>query len=277
MIIREALQQAQHLQHSDSARLDAELLLAEVLGKDRTFLYTWPERPLSAAQQARFLQYLQRRSAGEPVAHILQRREFWSLTLEVNASTLIPRPDTEILVEQALAIVAQQALAQPRILDLGTGTGAVALALASELPQAQVVGVDCNAGAVALAKRNASRLGLTVQLLCSDWLAQVQGPFELIVANPPYIDAADPHLLLGDVRFEPHSALVADNAGLADLHHIAVNAPPYLAPGGWLLLEHGWQQGDAVRQILADAGFDETFTAQDYSANDRISGGQWHG
>lgn len=276
MIIREALQQAEQLYYSDSARLDAEVLLADALDKDRTFLYAWPERELSEHEQLLFLQHMQRRSTGEPVAHIIKRREFWSLTLEVNASTLIPRPDTELLVEQALAVVAQEGLVQPRILDLGTGTGAVALALASELPNARVMGVDSSAEAVALTQRNAQRLKLPIQVVQSNWFARVQRPFELIVANPPYIDAADPHLHQGDVRFEPRSALVADNAGLADLMHIINTAPRYLSHGGWLLLEHGWQQGDAVRQLLAETGFSGIFTAQDYSGNDRISGGQRH-
>lgn len=277
MIISDALRLAQQLQHSDSARLDAELLLAEALGKDRTYLYTWPERALSESEQALYQQWLQRRAEGEPVAHILQRREFWSLALEVDASTLIPRPDTEVLVEHALTLLAQHRVTSPRILDLGTGTGAIALALASELPQAQVIAVDVSAQAVALAQRNQQRLMLEhVRVFHSHWFDAVEGRFDLIVSNPPYIDGEDQHLQRGDVRFEPLSALVAGEGGIEDLAYIAKNASSYLNVGGWLLLEHGWQQGALVQQRLRAAGFSNTFTAQDYAGNDRVSGGQWH-
>lgn len=278
MIISEALNLAQQLQHSDSPKLDAEVLLAEALGKTRTYLYTWPERALTDHEQERYQQWLHRRGEGEPVAHILKRREFWSLSLEVDASTLIPRPDTEVLVEQALVIIAESGLQSARILDLGTGTGAIALALASELPTAQVTAVDFSPQAVALAQRNGERLGLSnARFLHSDWYQAVQGPFDIIVSNPPYIDADDQHLLEGDVRFEPKSALVAQEQGLADLFLIARGATNHLCHKGWLLLEHGWQQAEALRRHLSAAGFDRVFTVQDYSGNDRISGGQWHG
>ena len=276
MIVKEALSLAQTLQHSDTPRLDAEVLLAQVLGKTRTFLYTWPEHLLSDKQIVLYQQWLARRAAGEPVAHIVQCREFWSLSLEVNASTLIPRPDTEVLVERALALVLDEAWTTPRILDLGTGTGAIALALASELPLADLVAVDASPDAVALAQRNARRLQLkNVVTLHSDWWTSVQGLYDLIVSNPPYIDPQDPHLALGDVRFEPLSALVAADNGLADIQHIITHAPNYLNDKGWLMLEHGWQQMPLVRQLLQKRGFTDIFCQKDYAGNDRVSGGRW--
>jgi release factor glutamine methyltransferase len=278
MIIRDALLLAQNIQGSDSPRLDAELLLAEVLGQPRTYLYTWPERTLTPVEQKKYQQWLTRRIAGDPIAHIIQRREFWSLCLAVNASTLIPRPDTEILVERALVIVADQGLTSVRILDLGTGTGAIALALAKELPTAQIVGVDLNPEAIELAQRNGEQLGFQrVSFFQSSWFDAVDGAFDLIVSNPPYISEYDPHLDCGDVRFEPRSALVSGELGLADLKAITANAPRFLAAAGWLLLEHGWQQSEPVRRLLSDNGFTSVFTAQDYSGNDRVSGGQWRG
>lgn len=279
MIIREALRLARQLQQSDSPKLDAEVLLAEALGKTRTYLYTWPERSLSESQEALYLQWLSRRAAGEPIAHIVKGREFWSLPLAVNASTLIPRPDTELLVERALTLIAEQGWSTPRILDLGTGTGAIALALASELPQAQIVAVDSSPDAVALAKGNQLSLGFEqVSVLLSDWYdAVVDQRFDLIVSNPPYIDASDEHLLQGDLRFEPKSALVAGEQGYADLMDITKGACDHLQQGGWLLLEHGWQQAEGVRTHLQAAGFTNVGTWQDYGGNDRLSGGQWHG
>lgn len=226
MIISEALRLAQQLEHSDSARLDAEVLLAAVLDKTRTYLYTWPQYRLTPSQQALYCQWMQRRARGEPVAYITGYREFWSLPLEVNSSTLIPRPDTELLVERALAILAEVELTEPRILDLGTGTGAIALALGRELPGANIVAIDANIDAVELAKRNAMRLGIAnVAVGQSDWFESVRGTFDMIVANPPYIDAEDDHLQQRELRFEPSSALVAAEHGLADLALICQEAP----------------------------------------------------
>lgn len=276
MTVAEALRQAHRLVHSDSARTDVELLLMAVLGCERSYLFTWPEHGLTLDQENRFRGWLDRRAAGEPIAHILERRGFWSLDLEVSPSTLIPRPDTELLVEVALEQLAQSE-AQVRILDLGTGTGAIALALARELPLAQVMATDFLPQVVALAERNRQRLALeNVRILHSDWWQAVTGAFDLIVSNPPYIDEADPHLTAGDLRFEPHSALVAGERGLADLRHIIQGAPSYLAAGGWLLLEHGWQQGESVRQLLSGAGFSDVFSRRDYGGQERVSGGRWH-
>ncbi|WP_304650345.1 peptide chain release factor N(5)-glutamine methyltransferase [Thalassolituus sp. C2-1] len=258
---------------SDSARLDAELLLAHVLQQSRTWLYTWSDRPLSAEQQQAADALLARRLAGEPVAYLLGERDFWSLNLNVNPSTLIPRADTETLVEWALELPLP---ANSRVLDLGTGTGAIALALASEQPSWLVSGVDFNADAVALAQSNAVRNQLErVAFAQSDWYSAVSGDFDLIVSNPPYIDEDDEHMAQGDVRFEPRSALVADNHGLSDLALIIDRAPDFLRANGWLLLEHGYQQADAVCELLRARGFTEVSNRRDLAGQPRISGGRW--
>ena len=265
-------------QISDTPQLDAELLLCQVLDCNKTYLFTWPENPLSEAQQSTFEVFCQRRDKGEPIAHILGVREFWSLSLEVNASTLIPRPDTETLVEQALAIAmeisAQTSESVPlKGLDLGTGTGAIALALASELNDWQWCGVDFSHDAVALATRNGHRNQVAnCRFEQSDWYHSVKDEkFDLIVSNPPYIDALDPHLKEGDVRFEPLSALVAEEQGLADIRHILKLGRDHLTAQGALLLEHGYQQGQAVRQLFQDYGYHRVTTVKDLSGNDRVS------
>lgn len=258
---------------SDSARLDVEVILSWVLGKDRSFLFTWPEHQLSCEQLEQFERAFARRKAGEPVAHITGEREFWSLSLLTDASTLIPRPDTECLVELALARLPKTS---PRILDLGTGTGAIALALASERADAEVMAVDVVDSAVALARKNAERLQIAnIEIKQSHWFSAVNGRFDVIVSNPPYIDADDEHLQQGDVRFEPLSALVAEKQGLADLQLIVEQAPAYLNEGGWLLMEHGWQQGEAVRHLLLEKGYTDVATEQDFGGNDRVSLGRW--
>ena len=272
--LRSATEQLQA--SSESARLDSECLLAHVLGQNRTWLYTWSDRGLTAEQLSAANALLQRRIAGEPVASLCGQRDFWSLTLDVNPSTLIPRGDTETLIEWALEL---PVLATANVLDLGTGTGAIALALASEQPSWHVQGVDFQAEAVALARTNAAKNNLSrVTFEQSDWfsaLAVGAGRFDLIVSNPPYIDGADEHLQQGDVRFEPRSALVAEEQGLADLRHIIEQAPDYLTADGWLLLEHGWQQADAVCELLRQRGFTDVENRCDLGANPRISGGRW--
>ena len=266
----------QQLAHSDSPAADADCLLCAVLDCSRTWLRTWPERVLTGAQQEQLAALVARRQAGEPIAHLLGEREFWSLPLQVSAATLIPRPDTEVLVEQALARVTADGCGQ-RLLDLGTGTGAIALALKSERPALEVWAVECVPEACELARSNATRLALTIELLQGSWFEPVAGErFHLIVSNPPYIDALDPHLSEWDVRFEPQSALVADAAGLADLAHIIQLAPAHLLPGGWLLLEHGWQQGASVRELLQQRGFQAVGTVRDYGDQERVSLGQWY-
>ncbi len=276
MQIRQALALSERLQRvSDSPRLDVELLLCHLLQQPRSYLFTWPERTLDPAQEARFLTLLARREQGEPIAHILGYRHFWTLELEVSPATLIPRPDTETLVELALSILADGPY---RVADLGTGTGAIALALASERPGWEVIGCDRIVAAAALAERNRARLGIeNARFLVSDWCQALTGMFDLILSNPPYIDARDPHLQQGDVRFEPRSALVAADAGLADIRQIAQQARARLKPGGWLLFEHGYDQGAAVRQLLRHLGYDEVTTNQDLGARDRVTSGRWMG
>ncbi len=275
--VKEALRRSIELTSvSDSPRLDVELLLSRVLGKERVWLYTWPETELSETEQAEFEQALFRRRRGEPVAHIIGEREFWSLPLYVNASTLIPRPDSERLVELALCLTEQ--VPSGRALDLGTGTGALALAFASERPGWAVTALDASTSAVALAERNVRRLGLDrVQCLHSDWYSSlgVDDRFDLVMSNPPYIADSDPHLNLGDVRFEPRSALVAERQGLADIEHIVNLSPRHLLPGGWLLIEHGFEQGRAVREFFSVRGFHSVRTEQDLDERDRVTLGQW--
>ncbi len=260
---------------SDSPRLDIELLLCEVLDKPRSWLFTWPDKILSAEQQARFEQLLARRLLGEPVAHLLGYRDFWTLRLKVSPDTLIPRPDTETLVEQALVLLPD---GPARVADLGTGTGAIALALASERPQWQLIATDLHPGAVALAQENAQAHQLhNVEILQGSWCVPLQGHFDMIVSNPPYIDPEDPHLDQGDVRFEPLSALTAEDKGLADIRAIAEQAKAHLKPGGWLLFEHGYDQGEAVRDLLRQLGYAQVRTQRDLGDNDRVTLGCWPG
>lgn len=261
------------LSASESPRRDAEILLGHVTGRARTFILAFGETLLSEAQLTQLTGLLARRKTGEPVAHLVGEREFWSLPLYVSAATLIPRPDTECLVEQALA---RLPVAPARILDLGTGTGAIALALASERPDCQVSAVDVMPDAVALAERNVERLGLNnVSVLHSSWFAALgDQQFEMIVSNPPYIDECDPHLAEGDVRFEPRTALVAADQGLADIRHIILQSRHHLVSGGWLLLEHGWTQGEPVRNLFLQAGFSQVETCRDYGGNERLTIGK---
>ncbi|MGL9760533.1 MAG: peptide chain release factor N(5)-glutamine methyltransferase [Symbiopectobacterium sp.] len=265
----------QQLIHSESPKRDAEILLEHVTGKGRTFLLAFGETLLDDAQLQRLSVLLTRRINGEPVAYLTGKREFWSLPLAVSPVTLIPRPDTECLVKQALQRIAQ--FSTPTVLDLGTGTGVIALALASERPDCTVTGVDVQLDAVILAQRNAATLQLSnVQFQHGNWFEPVAPTrFSVIVSNPPYIDAEDTHLREGDVRFEPLSALVAAEGGLADLRWIIQQAPQHLKNMGWLLLEHGWQQGELVRQLLQQRGFDQITTCRDYGGNERVTLGRW--
>lgn len=254
--------------------VDGELLLAEALGRSRSWLYAHPEAAVPAPARARFEALLARRQAGEPVAYLLGRQGFWSLELEVSPATLIPRPETELLVELALArLPAGQPL---RVADLGTGSGAIALALARERPQARIVATDASLEALAVARRNAERLGLRVEFRHGDWLVPLaQERFDLIASNPPYIEQDDPHLAQGDLRFEPPAALASGADGLDAIRVIVRDAGRHLHPGGWLLLEHGWNQGPAVRVLLEAAGFSEVATERDLEGRDRVSLGRW--
>ena len=271
MRIDEALKWAKTaLVSSDSALLDAQVLLAFVLDKETIYLMTWPERELSPQQATRFEALIEQRAKGLPVAHLTGEREFWSLPLKVNNSTLIPRPDTELLVEVTL----EKCAANAHILDLGTGTGAIILALASELPHARCVAVDFSQEAVTLATENRDNLQLKqVEIKQSNWFDNVQGQFDVIVSNPPYIDPDDIHLQQGDVRFEPLSALIANEQGLSDIRHIVEHAKNHLKIGGCLLFEHGFEQASAVQGILFHYGFEKVTTVQDYARQDRVTFG----
>ena len=271
----ESLLNHAELPDSPTPRLDAELLLAHALGKSRSYLHTWPERELESGQLERYQAMLRRRQAGEPVAYILGQQGFWSLELEVASHTLIPRPDTELLVETALALLP----ATPaQVLDLGTGSGAIALALASERPAWRLTGVDRVPEAVALAERNRARLKLpNANFVDSHWFSALADQrYQLIVSNPPYIAADDRHLAEGDVRFEPSSALVAGADGLDDIRLIIARAPGYLEPGGWLLLEHGFDQAAAVRELLGTRGFNSVESRRDLGGHERISLGRFN-
>ncbi|MFM2483378.1 peptide chain release factor N(5)-glutamine methyltransferase [Celerinatantimonas sp. YJH-8] len=271
--IEQALQFAgSALISSDSARLDARVLLGHVLGKPPVYLMTWPERSLTESQWQAYQQLLKRRQSGEPIAYIIGEREFWSLPFYVAPCTLIPRPDTEVLVELALERLSPQA----RLLDLGTGTGAIAIALTHERPDLMTTAVDIREDALAIARRNGERNQVSVDWRLSSWFDALSGcKFDMIVSNPPYIDPLDEHLQQGDVRFEPKSALVAEAHGLADLFTIIDAAPAYLNEGGWLLLEHGYQQSEPLLEYLAKPGWHQVQTCCDYAGQPRVTLGQY--
>ncbi|OOS01999.1 protein-(glutamine-N5) methyltransferase, release factor-specific [Canicola haemoglobinophilus] len=286
-----AIQQLESSLASDpylNAKLDASLLLQFVTQKSASQIMAFAEMELDEKTLAKLTALLSKRSQGEPMAYVLGETDFWILTLNVSPDTLIPRPDTEILVEQALACIKQLKDSTDfkqspiRILDLGTGTGAIALALAYELKKSgekfEIFGVDFIENAVKLARANAVRNHLSeVQFFQSNWFEQVTGQFDLILSNPPYINAEDPHLAQGDVRFEPLTALVAEDQGYADLRHIIEQASHYLKPQGFLLLEHGWQQGQKVRSFFSENLWQRVETVKDYGSNDRVTLGQLRG
>lgn len=260
------------------ARLDpgeAALLLQHVLERPLSWLYAHADAGVAPGAATRFRDLVARRVAGEPVAYLTGRRGFWTLDLAVTRDTLIPRPETELLVEQALA---RLDVATPvRVADLGTGSGAIALAIASERPLAQVVATDRSAAALEVARSNASASGLgdRVRFRAGDWFAPLAGErFELVASNPPYIAAGDPHLGQGDLRHEPPAALASGVDGLDAIRRIVAAAPEHLVPGGWLLLEHGFDQGPAVRALLVQAGFGGIATVPDLEARDRVSLGR---
>lgn len=250
---------------------DADLLLAHALARPRSWLFAHADDLLPAEVQARFEALVARRHAGEPVAYLVGHRGFWRFDLQVSPATLIPRPETELLVELALALLpADRAL---RVADLGTGSGAIALAVAHERPLARVVATDASAAALAIARANAETLQLdNVEFRHGDWLEPIAGErFDLIASNPPYIAEHDTHLQEGGLRFEPRDALASGSDGLDAIRKIVREAPACLAPGGWLLLEHGWDQGRAVRALLSDAGFADVATERDLEARDRVT------
>lgn len=271
---------------TENSKIDALVLLQHATGKSRTQILAFEDTEIDEKVRLKLTVLLDRRLNGEPIAYILGEKEFWSLPLNVSKVTLIPRPDTEILVEKALQIALEKLQKNPphfRILDLGTGTGAIALALASELSSIcqkrqislEIIGVDLMPDVMALAQSNAERNQLNVEFLQSRWFGNITGQFDLIVSNPPYIDAQDEHLCQGDVRFEPLSALVANDEGYADLRYIIELAPSYLNSNGVLLLEHGWQQGEKVRSIFQENHWEMVETVRDYGDNERVTLGFW--
>lgn len=261
-------------------RLDAQLLLAHVMGRSRTWLLAHDDAPLDDAQDARFQALATRRAAGEPFAYLVGEREFHGLTLAVDPAVLVPRPDTETLVDWALELLDADPGDAPAVLDLGTGSGAIALALKNGCPRARVWAGERSAPALAVARANAARLALDVTFAQGDWWDALAGAaavpvFDLVASNPPYIAAGDPHL--ADLAHEPLSALVAAGDGLADIRRIAAGAPGRLRAGGWLLFEHGWEQADAVANILRRAGFGRIATRHDIAGRPRCTGGRLGG
>ena len=262
----------EQLKGGESPKLDSEIILAHGLDCTRSSLIAWPEQPLSEDYWQGFQKAIKRRQLGEPVAYIIGEQGFWTLTLRTNPSTLIPRPETELLVEQVLSMTWPE---HNKLLDLGTGTGAIGLALASENPRWQIMGVDLNPAAVDLANQNAQLNSITnIRFEQGSWAENVEPGWDCIVSNPPYIDPKDAHIKQGDLRFEPLSALVAEDAGLADIKTIAKQAWPLLNKNGWLLFEHGYNQGAQVREILLATGFDAVQTKLDYGQRERITFGK---
>lgn len=259
-----------------TARIEVQSLLQHVLQVPRVYLLAHPERGLGDAELIHYADLFKRRSGGEPIAYILGQREFFGLNLKVTAATLIPRPDTELLVELAVQLIPKGE--HCAVLDLGTGSGAIALAIAHTCPQADVLACDASATALDVARDNAVALSLVnMSFVQSNWYESLEDRrFEVIVSNPPYIADNDPHLSQGDVRFEPVSALTSGADGLTDIRHIIIQARAHLFSGGWLLLEHGYDQAARVRGLLEQAGFAAIFSACDLSGIERVSGGQVH-
>ncbi|MDA8522091.1 peptide chain release factor N(5)-glutamine methyltransferase [Acidovorax sp. NCPPB 4044] len=262
-----------HAQGLGLARIDAQMLLLHVLGQPdagRAWLLARDTDPLPAGPQAAFTALCARRRAGEPVAYLTGRKEFYGLALQVDARVLDPRPDTETLVDWALEVL--HPMPSPRVADLGTGSGAIALALKHARPDAHLLAVDASAEALAVAQANARRLGLRVDCVHAHWLGGIAGPFDAIVSNPPYIAQDDPHLAA--LTHEPLQALASGPDGLDDIRTIVAQSMERLVPGGWLLLEHGWDQPGAVQALLRDAGFQDVRSRADLAGHARCTGGR---
>lgn len=260
---------------SDSATLDAEVLLCHVLEKNRSYLRTWPEKRLTNEQLRQFSRLLERRQQGQPIAYITGTREFWSRYFIVNPSVLIPRPDTETLIEVCLQLL--ESKPDAKLIDLGTGSGIIAITLAAEYSQLKVTAVDNSTEALDTAQNNA-QLNHTpnIRFLNSNWLAEVpQEKFDFIVSNPPYIDVNDPHLSKGDVRFEPNSALIAEQQGLQDILDISQQSHQHLSHGGYLIFEHGYNQKQAVHDLLEQQQYQNIHCVHDLSGHPRVSYAQW--
>lgn len=276
--IRSILYRATRLleQGSDSPRLDAELLLVYVLGENRSYVYSHPEILLSSKQIDHYERLLQRRHGGEPLAYLIGIKEFWSLPMLVTQQVLVPRPETELLVEKALACFPPEQTI--RAADLGTGSGAIALALAHERPHWQLIATDISKPALKLARSNAKALALqNVKFLSGHWFAPLKNLcFDLIICNPPYIDRCDPHLDQPELGYEPRQSLVSGDHGLRDIRHIIKAAPPHLFQNGFLILEHGYNQGASVRKLFEQRGFSAVSSQQDLSGQERASMGQWN-
>ncbi len=269
MTLGEALAAArQHIE-----RLDARLLLQYATGCTHTDLLARPETPVIAPAWAQFAEWVERRAAGEPLAYLVGEAEFRGLVFMVTPDVLIPRPETEVLIELALARLV--GLEKPRVVDLGTGSGIIAISLALESPQSRIVAVDCSKGAISVARNNAGRLGAQVDFRTGHWFKPLAGErFDLIVSNPPYVAANDPHLALNGLPHEPQGALTDGADGLSCIREIVADAPAHLVPGGWLLFEHGYDQGEASRNLLTATGFKNAFTQPDLAGIPRVSGGQ---
>lgn len=257
---------------SETPKLDAELLLAHVLQVNRSYLYTWPEKIPTSPQQAEFQALVNKRREGTPIAYLLGQQEFWSLTLRVNEHTLIPRPETELLIELALAKLAA-CKQHAKIADLGTGSGAIALAIAKERSSDVVYATDQSKEAISIAEYNAHQLALSnITFLQGEWCKALDShDFDMIVSNPPYIAEKDPHLNQGDLRYEPTAALVSGEDGLADIRIIITQAREYLKPGGWLMLEHGYDQAEKIAKLMQSQGYEDISSHKDLTGHLRVT------
>lgn len=276
--IQSAIQQASSIlaDSSDSAHLDAEVILCHVLDKPRSHLRAWPEKQLAEQHQTEFSTLIKQRHQGMPVAYITGTKEFWSRDFKVNSDVLIPRPDTELLIELSLNILLD--IPRAHIVDLGTGSGIIAITLAAERPDIKVIAADLSFAALNIAKQNsAMHQTKSVQFIHSSWFDNIPASkFDLVISNPPYIDGKDPHLSQGDVRFEPNSALIADNLGLKDINDIADHSRHYLNDKGTLLIEHGYDQEVSVQAIFNSFGYQQIKTHHDLSGNPRVTTAQWN-
>ena len=271
--VSEALDWAtEQLSESDDARLDSQVLLAYALNVSRTWLFTWPDKALDGATLTAFNALIEERKSGTPIAYITGYRDFWSLRLKVTPDTLIPRADTELLVETALTL---KNVEKPcDVIDLGTGTGAIALSLANECPSWRITATDINPKTLAVAKENAQTLELAVSFKESTWFDAIYDRYDLVISNPPYIESDDPHLQKGDLRFEPTGALASGQDGLDDIRRLVQQALKHLKKDGYLLLEHGYQQAEAVRNLMTEVGYIEIETHQDIEDRDRVTLGK---